>query len=112
MSQPPSGTGRAEFAPLPHVVGLGRVEGSLAGSAGPVRVVGTKVIAGLFDVMAVVPARGRAFGEADFRGDASEVNMMGIGALGAEMLADAILRAVREAAGDRTAPAARDRSQQ
>ena len=54
---------------LPHVVGLGRVEGSLAGAGGPVRVVGTKVTQAFFDVMAVVPARGRAFGEVDFRGD-------------------------------------------
>ncbi len=54
---------------LPHVAGLGQVEGSLAGPGGPVRVVGTKVTAAFFDVMAVVPARGRAFSDADFRGD-------------------------------------------
>lgn len=54
---------------LPHVVGLGQVEGSLAGPREPVRVVGTKVTEAFFDVMGVVPARGRAFGDGDFRGD-------------------------------------------
>lgn len=54
---------------LPHVAGLGRLEASLAGSGEPVRVVGTKVTDAFFDVMAVVPSVGRAFGEADFRGD-------------------------------------------
>jgi putative ABC transport system permease protein len=54
---------------LPHVAGLGGVEASLAGSGEPVRVVGTKVTNAFFDVMAVAPAIGRAFGEADFAGD-------------------------------------------
>ncbi len=54
---------------LPHVAGLGRVESSLAGAGQPVRVIGTKVTTAFFDVMAIVPAVGRAFGEVDFRGD-------------------------------------------
>lgn len=54
---------------LPHVAGLGHLEASLAGSGEPVRVVGTKVTDAFFDVMAVVPSVGRAFGDADFRGD-------------------------------------------
>lgn len=54
---------------LPHVAGLGSIEASLAGSGEPVRVMGTKVTNPFFTVMAVVPAVGRAFGEADFRGD-------------------------------------------
>lgn len=58
---------------LPHVVGLGHLEASLSGAGAPVRVVGTKVTDAFFAVMAVGPALGRAFGEADFRGDAPVV---------------------------------------
>ncbi|HQZ38353.1 MAG TPA: ABC transporter permease [Vicinamibacterales bacterium] len=58
---------------LPHVAGLGRVEASLTGSGEPVRVVGTKVTNGFFDVMAVAPAVGRAFIDADFTADSRVV---------------------------------------
>ena len=63
----------ARVQALQHVAGFGRLEASLSGSGEPVRVVGTKVTDAFFDVMAVVPAVGRAFGEADFRGDARVV---------------------------------------
>ena len=54
---------------MPSVVGLSGLEASLVGRSAPVRVIGTKVTEQFFDVMAVAPARGRAFGAADFRGD-------------------------------------------
>jgi len=54
---------------LRHVVGLGSLETSLSGHGEPVRVVGTKVTDGFFAVMGVAPAIGRAFDDADFRGE-------------------------------------------
>lgn len=58
---------------LPHVAGLGSLDASLSGQGDPVRVVGTKVTDGFFAVVAVAPAVGRAFAEADFRGDGGVV---------------------------------------
>ena len=54
---------------LPHVVGLGSLEASLAAGGDPVRVVGTRVTDAFFTVMGVGPALGRAFGDRDFSGD-------------------------------------------
>jgi L-aminopeptidase/D-esterase-like protein len=61
---------------------------------------------------AIVPAHTMADGDTIFAiatgSYAGEVNMTVIGALGAEMMADAILRAVREATGVPGYPAVRD----
>jgi putative ABC transport system permease protein len=58
---------------LAHVVGLGSLETSLVVRGAAVRVVGTKVTEPFFAVTGVAPALGRAFSEADFRGDGQVV---------------------------------------
>ena len=55
------------------VAGLGSLEASLAGRGTPLRVTGTKVTERFFDVLGVVPAIGRPFGDADFRSDGRAV---------------------------------------
>ena len=55
------------------VVGLGSLEASLAGRGTPLRVTGTKVTERFFDVLGVIPAIGRPFGDGDFRSDGRAV---------------------------------------